>query len=112
MPLYLFSNKEGQIKEVYLGMNDPKVYIENGVKWQREFTRPNANFDTVVNPLNSKDFMKRTANRREESKELSERRTKIMGFDSVKEKYAADWSKKRGGKRKLSDYDPNATLEI
>ncbi len=120
MALYLYQHPETQeVIEVIQKMTDEHIYISaDGVKYDRLWTKPGANFDTIVNPLNSKDFLKRTANRKggtmgeiwDESRELSERREHIVGKDFIKEKYQKDWSSKRHGKIYPSSSDK--TFEI
>jgi len=112
MPAYDFQNpKTLEIKEVILGMNDEKVYIdEDGLEWVRLFTAPNPSFDTLVDPYSSKDFLASTANKKEtygdlldRSKELSEKRKDKDGRDPVQSKWFKNWSKERGGKKHPQD---------
>jgi hypothetical protein len=42
-------------------MNDEKIYIdENGTKWNREFTVPQASIDVNIDPFSKKAFMDKT----------------------------------------------------
>ncbi len=70
-------------------------YEKDGIKWNRIFTVPNATISssTNLNPHDSKAFVEMTKNKKgnygdllDLSKELSEKREKQMGKDSVKEK--------------------------
>lgn len=106
MPVYLFQNPEnGEVKEVFQGMNDLHTYEEDGKKWDRIFTIPRAGIDTKINPLSKEDWNRKTENKRgtigdmmDRSKELSEQREKIMGKDPLKEKLFEDHRKKYRGK--------------
>jgi hypothetical protein len=106
MPIYLFQNPEtDEVKEVVLGMNDPKVYQNDGVNWVRLFTIPNAAIDTQVDPHSAKDFVKATNKKGtigdlfDRSAELSEKRKEKIGHDPLKEKYYENYSKTRKGKK-------------
>ncbi len=104
MPEYLFSNPKNpeEIVSVFMGMNDDKVLIKNGVKWNREYTVPEGRVDGKYNCFSAKDFVSKTANKRgtvgdlwEKSAELSAEREKKMGRDEVKEKTRDNWEKER-----------------
>ncbi len=106
MPIYLFQNPEtDEVAEVVLGMNDPKVYQNDGVNWVRIFTIPNASIDTQVDPHSAKDFVKATNKKGtigdlfDRSAELSEKRKEKIGHDPLKEKYYENYSKTRKGKK-------------
>ena len=106
MPAYLFENPEtGQIVEVKQDMDSDHSYEENGVKYNRIITVANAAIDSKIDPFSSKDFVAKTASKREtlgdifdRSKEASEKRKEIIGKDTVKENYYSDWSKARCGR--------------
>lgn len=105
MPIYLFRNpKTGEIKEITLGINEEKKYSEKGISWERVFTIPNASIDTKINEFSERDFLEKTNKKNyslgemwDTSKELSEKREKVQGKDSVKEKALENYSKKRKG---------------
>lgn len=105
MPIYLFRNpKTGEIKEITLSVNEEKKYKENGIEWDREFTIPNASIDTKINEFSERDFVDKTAKKNyslgemwDASKELSQKREKSEGKDSIKEKSLENYSKKRKG---------------
>ena len=109
MPVYSFFNsKTNQIKDIVMSMNDNHVYIdESGYQWERIWTKPQAAFDAKINnPLDSKEFVSKTGRKTgtikdlwDQSKELSEKREKIMGRDEVKERYFDNYAKKRKGKQ-------------
>lgn len=108
MPCYLYSNPlTGETVEVIQTMNEPHVYFRDGVEFKRVFTIPQAAVDSVIDPFDSKDFARKTGNKRgtigdlqDRAQELSAQREKILGRDPVKEKSEADWSKKRKGRKK------------
>ena len=105
MPTYLFRNpKTGEIKEITLGINEEKNYSEKGLSWERVFTIPNASIDIKINEFSERDFLEKTNKKNyslgemwDTSKELSEKREKVQGKDSVKEKALENYSKKRKG---------------
>jgi len=107
MPYYDFSHPEtGEVTEVFQSMLDKHEYIdENGVKWNRVFTVPNAGVDTInLDPFSSKDFLKKTSKEgsvgdlMDRSKEMSEKRKQKEGFDPIQKKYFKDYSEKRRGR--------------
>lgn len=107
MPQYCYSNPEtGEYIEIVQKMNDEHVYIdENGLKWDRVFTVPNAGIDTIkLDPFSKKDFLKKTqkagtiGSLMDRSKEMAEARKDKEGFDPVQQNYFKEYSKARGGK--------------
>jgi hypothetical protein len=112
MPLYIFSNPNNpeEFVEILQSMNDIHEYIKDNIKWNREFTRPNASFDTNWIPESSQDFVEKTRNKKgtlgeimDKSAELSEKRKEKEGIDVVKQKYYDDYAKLRDGKRHLNE---------
>ena len=111
MPVYLFKNpKTGKVKEVFQSMNSEHVYSEDGIKWERVFTIPQASIDTEIDAFSEDSFKKKTSGKREtigdlmdRSKELSEKRQAIAGVDPVQNKFFEDYSKKRKGKKHPKD---------
>ena len=111
MPIYLFQNpKTGKVKEVFQSMNDPHVYSEGEIEWQRIFTIPQASIDTEIDAFSEDSFKKKTAGKKEtlgdlmdRSKELSEKRQSIAGTDPVQNKFFEDYSKTRKGKKHPKD---------
>jgi predicted nucleic acid-binding Zn ribbon protein len=107
MPVYLYANANtGEVKEVFQGMNDPHVYEENGVQWERIYTVPQATFDTKVDPFSSKDFVKKTQGKgtvgdlMDRAKEWQQDRADKVGADDpIVKKADEEWSKTRGGRR-------------
>ena len=104
MPYYIFSNpnKPSEVIEVFFSMKDKKEYIKNGIKWNREYIIPQASFNTKIDPLSSKDFVNKTRDKTgsignilDESKELSLKRTEIIGNDPIKNKWYSNWQKRR-----------------
>jgi|TARA_R100000808_G_C2097551_1_gene115747 hypothetical protein len=105
MPLYLFQHpKTEEVIEVIQKMTEPHVYTdEEGTKWNRIFTSPNASIDTQ-NDGTHEGFMKYTQNKKgtigelwDASREASEKRNQEQGHDPVKEKHMKNYSKKRRG---------------
>lgn len=107
MPQYLFSNPDNpdEIEIVILSVNDEKIFIKNGVKWNREFSVPFTAVNTVVDPFSEKSYLAATENKKEtigslqdRSRELSEKRESKDGIDTNKQKYFDNYSKIRKGK--------------
>lgn len=108
MPFYLFQNpRTGHVLEVFQRMEDEHSFTdEAGIKYERVFTSPNASIDTSIDAFDASEFARKTASKKEtlgdlwdRSREAGEKREKIAGKDSVKEKYLSDYSKARGGKK-------------
>jgi predicted nucleic acid-binding Zn ribbon protein len=109
MPLYLYQNeKTGEIREILQSMNELHEY--NGEKgneksWKRIFTIPQASIDTKQDPFSTNDFLDRTKSKKgtygnmlDYSKELSEKRSSVMGgVDPIKQNYYKEYSKNRRG---------------
>ena len=103
MPLYLFKNpKTNKIVSVFQAMNDDHSYSENGIKYERIFTVPNASIDSQIDPNSSQQFVEKTGKMKgtlgeiwDYSKEMSEKRSKVTGVDPIREKSEAAYSKKR-----------------
>ena len=107
MPIYIFANPDNHFETIELiqDMNDIHEYYRDGKKWDRVFTKPQASFDTAIDPFNSNDFVEKTRNKRgslgdlwDKSSELSEKRAKIGGKDAILEKSHKDYQKTRRGK--------------
>lgn len=107
MGLYIYENpKNGEIKEIFQSMSEEHKYSENGIKWNRVWTVPLANSDTMHDEDNLNQFVERTKNKRGDlgnvqdyAKELSLKREKIRGIDPVKTEFYDKYSKKTGGKK-------------
>lgn len=109
MPEYLYQNPNTkEIRSVYQSVNDIHEYIdENNIKWDRVYTVPQINVDSVLNPeCTEKEFSEFTKNKKgsigdlwDRSSELSEKRKRIYGEDPVKKNYLKDWKKKRKNKK-------------
>jgi hypothetical protein len=112
MPIYLYKNpKTGVSKEVIQKMNDEHIYEEDGLKWERVFTKPNASIDSKLDADNRAGFIEKTGNMKgtvgdmmDYSAELSEERASKSsdGEDPVKKKLFKDY-KKKTGKKHLRD---------
>lgn len=108
MPVYIYQNPNTkETKEIVQSVHDNHEYIENGIKWNRVFTVPQLNTEGTLDAnCDAKKFSEFTKNKREtigdmwdRSAELSEKRKKIYGEDSVKKQYVKNWSKKRKNKK-------------
>ncbi len=106
MPIYLFSNpKTKEVKSVFQEMNAEHSYFEDGIKFDRIYTVPNATIDGKIDPFSSQKFIEKTGGMKgtlgeiwDYSKEMSDKRAKASGgHDSIKEKAESNYSKKRRG---------------
>ena len=113
MPIYLYQHPENErVIEIVQGMNEEHTYTdEEGVKWNRVFTSPNAAIDLDVDPFSTTQFLDKTANAGtmgelwDRSSELSQKRAdQCGGVDPHKKDYFKDYSKKRGGSKHLDDH--------
>lgn len=103
MPQFLYRNpKTGKIKEVIQSVNEPHVYSENGVQFERVWTVPQASFDTSIDPFSSQAFIEKTSNGKQRlgdlwdrSAELSEKRKSKLGYDPVKDKWKKQYKADR-----------------
>lgn len=82
-------------------MNDVHEYSEDGVKWERIFTLPEAAIDTKFDPNDNVGFIEKSKKKNmsigamwDESARLSEKRAKHGGIDPIKEKAITDYEKK------------------
>lgn len=116
--IYLFENpRTGERKDTSLGIEEEKVYEENGERWNRVFTVPGVYIPNMnrVNPHSQQDFMRRTdkadvtvGDMWDLSGEMSEKRAESMGEDPIRAKHDREESKLRKGKKrakKLSDVE-------
>lgn len=109
MPIYIYRNKKtGETKEVIQRMTEEHSYSENGIQWERVFEIPQTAISTFasLDPFSSRAFIDKTNQGAgtlgglwDASKELSEKRKKIMGKDPIKEKEVAAYEKKCHGKK-------------
>lgn len=120
--IYIFEHPETkQIKEVYQKMSDVHEYEENGVKWNRIFSLPNATIDSFgeVDPFDSKAFVKRTAKKGmsigdmwDESKRLSQKREAEVGKDFVKVNTENEYKRRTGKTHPLADKPKTKYVDI
>lgn len=105
MGYYLFQHPETEeVVEVFQRMNEDHLYIsEDGTMWNRIYVNPKVSIDTKIDPYSSRDFVEKTKNKNgtigdlwDRSAELSERRAKIEGSDSIKDKAANSYKDKTG----------------
>ncbi len=104
MPIFLYRHpKTDEIREIVQSVHEEHIYIdEKGVKWDREFTVPTAAIDTKIDENDPQSFVKYTGTRKGKlddlfnlSKELSEKREKKQGVDTVKEKMYEEYKNVR-----------------
>lgn len=108
MPFYIYEHpKTKKIKEVMQGMNEVHEYVDDkGVKWNRVFTKPQAAVGTQNDPFNQQQFIDKTGANNgivgdlwSRAEEMSHKRAaQAGGVDPVREKYLANYKKKRKGK--------------
>ncbi len=113
MPLYCFRHPtEDAYIEINQRMVDVHEYFdEEGIKWLRVFTVPQASFVTKIDPFSKSQFVRSMQDKTdtvgetwEKSAEMSEKRAALNGgVDPVKEKYFKDYKKARKGARHLQD---------
>lgn len=113
MPVYIFKHPEKeQYTEVIQSMNDEHVYFdEDGVEWKREWTNPQLNCESNIDPFNNVSFIEKTSKMKgtygdlqDYSKELSEQRKSMNnGVDPVQQKFFKDYSNKRKGAKHVNE---------
>jgi hypothetical protein len=126
MPTYIYQHpKTEQVIEVQQGITESHEYTDDqGVKWNRVFTVPNASIPnmTRIESGSEQDFMRRTEGFKgsigdlmDASKELSDKRSELSGKDPVKQKFFKDYSQGRNGLKHKDDtshlngkYKPNS----
>lgn len=105
MPQYIFQHPTTEKTiEVIQKMDDEHEFFDkDGVKWNRIFTKPQASIDTTFDPFSSRDFVDKTRGKSDSigdlwdrSAELSNKRERILGKDSVKEKAQQSYTQKTG----------------
>lgn len=104
MPAYIYEHPEDKRQvEIIQRMTDEHKYFAEGVEWNRVFTSPAADIDSLnnISAFDKQAFIKRTAKKGmtvgdmwNESKRLSDKRASSVGKDPVKEAAAADYKKK------------------
>lgn len=110
MPEYIFKNPDtDEYITVIQGVNEEHLHSENGVKFERIFTVPNASIGSKQDG-SYEAFEKATTNKKitvgdawDISKESSEKRQQVQGRDEVKKSYFKDYSEKRTGKKHIQD---------
>lgn len=113
MPNYAFAREDNPkvtSERFYHMDNAPSIGSiitdEDGVKWKRLAVKPQASFDTKVDPYSGADFVKATNKKGtigdlwDRSAELgAKRKDKEGGRDPVQQKFYDDYAKRRKGKR-------------
>ncbi len=112
--IYLYESPTGEVVEVSQSMTEPHVYEENGVKYERVWTVPQATIDArKTDPYSKKQFLDRTDGKKQtlgdlmdRSNEMSEKRAEKEGEDPIRKREDKNWSESRGGRqlpKKLDD---------
>lgn len=118
--VYKFQHKiTGESHEVEMPMKDYKLYkgpSGNDDQWERIYEAPQINMGVstakAIDAWDSKSFVERTGKMKgtvgdleKHAAELSDKRAKesLTGEDPLKRKYFNDYSRKRGGKKHVSD---------
>ncbi len=123
MPQYSYSNPNNpsEIIDVIQRMTENHVFIKDGISWNRIFYAGQASFDTKWDANNAQDFVEKTKKKSgnmndlwSQSAELSQKREKQFGVDSVKENYIKNQKERRKGKKLFSEVQEakNKTYEI
>ena len=121
MPIYLFKNpKSNKIVQVYQEMNAEHSFSENGIKYERVFTVPNAQIDANFDLNSSEKFVEKTGKMKgtlgeiwDYSQELSNKRAeKNGGIDPVRQKAEEKYSKKRRGMKYKNKINPSEMPKI
>jgi len=120
MPLYLFKNPvTGKVVHIHQSMNDEHIYSENGIQFERVFTSPFARLDSEVDPFSQQQFVEKTGKMKgtlgdiwDYSKEMSEKREKIVGQDNIRGKAEEKYSKKRRGMKYKEKVNPSEMPQI
>ena len=121
MPIYLFKNPNtGKTISVFQSMNEEHTYSEDGIKYERVFTVPNAQIDTEFDIDSSSKFVEKTGNMKgtlgeiwDYSQELSNKRaSKYDGVDPLRQKAEEKYSKKRKGMKYKSKVNPSEMPKI
>lgn len=121
MPLYLFKNPNtGKVISIFQSMNEEHTYSENGIKYERVFTVPNAQIDTEFDVDSSSKFVEKTGRMKgtlgeiwDYSQELSDKRAaKHGGIDPLRDNAEKNYSKKRRGMKYKSKVNPSEIPKI
>jgi hypothetical protein len=111
-PIYTYKHPDkDEYVEVIQAMKDDHVYVDDdGIKWEREYTPPNAQIKDTIDPFNKNQFLQKTADSKgtmgdmfDLSRELSEKRKERLGKDPAQEKWFDNYAKHRKGKRHWDD---------
>ena len=63
MPEYLFENPDtGEVISITQGIDEEHVFSQDGKKFNRVFTVPNATIDSEIDPFSSNQFNEKTKN--------------------------------------------------
>jgi hypothetical protein len=116
MPEYLFENPDtGEVISVTQGIDEEHAFSQDGKKFNRVFTVPNAAIDSEVDPFSSNQFNEKTKNMKgtmgdmwDYSKELSEKRKQSHGGeDPIRKKAEKKYSEKRRGMKYKENSSPD-----
>lgn len=105
MPYYSYQHPvTEEVAEIFQHMDEPHEFFDqNGLQWARIFTNPTASIDTRIDPNSPQDFIDKTKKKNysvgalwDTSAELSAKREKTFGKDSLKERAQESYKKKTG----------------
>ena len=111
-PIYTYKHPDREeYIDIIQAMREEHVYVDKeGVKWEREYTSPNAQIKDTIDPFNKNQFLQKTADSKgtmgdliDRSRELSEKRKEVLGKDPAQEKFFDNYAKDRKGKRHWDD---------
>lgn len=121
MPEYSYINDDtGETIIVFQKMKDKHEYYDSsGKKWRRVFVVPQVSIDVKINPMDSKDFVEKTRDKKgtlgdlfDASREASEQRERSAGVDPIKEQNIRDWKENRKRKDGSSPKHPSEIKNI
>lgn len=115
MPEYIYKHpKKPKYISIIQTMSEEHAFTdESGVKWERQYTIPQAVIKETINPFNSKQYVDITKRKKgnvgdlmDFSEELSNKRKQETedGIDPVTTQFHDDWSKKRHGRIHPDDH--------
>lgn len=100
-----FNPKTGEVRDVVQKMNDPHVFEEGGVKWERVYHSPQVSISLKTsNPFDVKELVGKTyenkkgtiGNILDMAEEARSKRIEKEGFDSWGEQHKARYKKETG----------------
>ena len=104
MGLYIYQNPiSNEIKEIFQTMSEKHEYYENGIKWDRVWTKPNSSIDSIIDPFDHKKGIEKIGKTKGTigdmqsfSGEQSKRREEKLGSDPLKKEVYRKYKETRG----------------